>query len=287
MSDQIERPRAGKVGPHRESHEPRLKARDFLASGVTPVKGFLQWNGAGGIGEKWGMANNGQWGCCGFSLWQHANQAKLVASGGDFKTAYLTTWLPAFESLLPAYWAYGIAQGEAPPHPDFGVDNATMLAWAYKLGLIYGYAEVDDDEFDWFSQTFHGGFVGQGLDGNKASADFEASPRIPWDTMAMPDGHDTLCIITHADGSGASVTWGAVQPYTAAYRRTNWQDRWVIFDKDDPLVDHDALQAALLEAHGVVAPPTPVIPTSGPTASESFLKRVEGFVEHTFERLSA
>lgn len=285
--------RAGRVGPHRESHEPRLKASELLAPGVTPVKGYLAWNGAAGIGERWGMCNNGPdhtnppWmpdgaGDCGFAMLSHANMAKLgnLSQMGKFG-------FPMFQTALDAYWAFGIAQGEAPPHPDNGVDNANLMAWAYKLGLIYGYAEVDDDEFDWFAQEFDGGCVGMTVDPVAAGNDFEQSPRRPWDAMGAFGGHDTLVVITHADGSGALVTWGAVQPYTLAFRQQNWTDRWVIFDADDPKVDHAALQAALLEVHGVVAPPTPVIPTSGPTASESFLKRVEGFVEHTFERLSA
>jgi len=252
MTDQTT-PLAGLVGPHRESHEPRLDAMLHLAEGVTPVAGFLKWNGAEGIGERWGMADNGQWGCCGFSAWQHANMAK----GHSPADGPLTTWLPAYPSLLPAYWAYGLAMGEvgqpprSPDQPDFGVSNASMLAWALKLGLIYGYGEVTDEYHDWFAQTFDGVLVGQVLDGNVASRDFEHTPRIPWDTMATPDGHDTLTIITHPDGSGATVTWGAVQPYTAAYRQTNWTDRWVIFDKDDDKVNWTALEAALADVHGV------------------------------------
>lgn len=285
MSDQeLEVPRAGRVGPHRESHEPRLKARDFLVADVTPVKGFLEWNGCTKIGERWGMANNGQWSCCGFSMWQHANEAKLVASDGDWFTAYLTSWLPAFPQMLPAYWAYGIAQGEPGPEPDNGVDNASMFAWAYKLGLIYGYGEVDDDEFDWFAQTFHGGCHGQGLDGTIAGNDFNATPRIPWDTMNMPDGHDTLTMITHTDGSGADVTWGAVQPYTAAYRQSNWQDRWVIFDDDDPLVDHAALEAALTVVHGVDAVNTAKAARAAHKDAQRLLKRFEHDVGHVFSK---
>jgi hypothetical protein len=273
-NDLIEIPQAGRVGPHRESHESRLMAHDFLADGVTPVTGFLEWNGAAGVGEHWGMDANDLWGDCGAAATDHNNIAKT----GNPQTVG-TLGRPQFDGTLGTYWAYGLSMGwvGVPPHlpmqPDQGIDNATWLGFLYKMGIIYGYGEVEDDEFDWFAQLFDGGIVGQGLNGGIASNDFNARPRIPWDTMDQPDGHDTLTIITHADGSGACVTWGAVQPYTAAYRRTNWFDRWVIFDADDPNVDHAKLQAALIAVHGVapsVLPPATPTPlpapaTAGPT----------------------
>jgi hypothetical protein len=276
MSDKIVAT-AGKVGPHRESHEPRLKAHDFLIDGVVPVKGFLEWNGTAGIGERWGMLGNDVFGDCGPAATSHNNMAKAgnPAIGGDLGR-------PKFNGVEGTYFAYGIAQGEPGPQPDQGVDNATWLAFLYKEGIIYGYGEVDDDEFDWFAQLFDGGIVGQGLDGTIASNDFNASPRIPWDTMDMSDGHDTLTIITHTDGSGALVTWGAVQPYTAAYRQTNWQDRWVIFDTDDPNVDHAKLQAALQAIHGTV---TPI--TASPVVTESFLEEILDKVRSEFKGIEA
>jgi hypothetical protein len=268
MSDEIV---AGRVGPHKESHEPRLKARDFLV-GVTPVQGFLEWDGTKGIGERWGMLGNDVFGDCGPAATSHNNMAKAgnPSIGGDLGR-------PKFNGVEGTYFAYGIAQGEPGPEPDEGVDNATWLGFLYKEGIIYGYGEVDDEEFDWFAQLFDGAIVGQGLDGQIASNDFNASPRIPWDTMDQPDGHDTLTIITHADGSGALVTWGAVQPYTAAYRRTNWQDRWVIFDADDPNIDHAKLQAALADVHGTVTP------TASTPAKESFLEEVLDKVRAEFK----
>lgn len=251
--------RAGRVGPHRESHEPRLQAHEFLAAGMRPIKGFIEWNGTHNI-VNWGMADNARWGCCGFAAWLHYNMAKLVAAGKVVVGTELTTWAPNFHALLPAYWGYGLYKGEVgqppdqPDQPDQGVDNASMLGWAYKLGFIKGYGEVHDDVFDWFVQTFNGGLIGQALDGPVAQQDFEATPRIPWDTMAKQDGHDTLVIVTHADGSGVEVTWGGLQPYTLGYRLTNWTDRWTIFDEDDPAVNWPLLKEALDEIHGKVTP---------------------------------
>jgi hypothetical protein len=275
--------RAGRVGPHRESHEPRLLAHTLLAPGVTPVSGFLDWNGAGGIGEQWGMDGNDIWGDCGAAMTDHAEMAEasnphLVGQLGR----------PHFDGTLGTYWAYGIAMGEVgqppdPPNkPDFGVDNASWFGFLYKLGIIKGYGEVEDEVADWFAQTFKGLCVGQGLDGTIASNDFNASPRIPWDTMDQPDGHDTLTIITHSDGSGACVTWASVQPYTAAYRQTNWQDRWVIFTADDPNVNWPLLQEALTEIHGEVTE------ESIQAERESLWKKIEDVlknIEHEVESI--
>jgi hypothetical protein len=268
---------AGKVGPHRESHEPRLNGLELLADGVTPVQGFVKWSGVQPIGEKWGMASNAQFGCCGFSAWQHYNDAKAAASANAlWRQIGLRSWAPHFASLLPAYFAYGIAQGEPGPRPDDGVDNATMLAWAYKLGLIDGYFEVPKGYEDWFAMTFHGAIVGQALDGTTAIADFDAVPRRPWDAMGKTDGHDTLLIEGDGQGGGAEVTWGGVQPFTPAYRQTNWTDVWVIVDRDDPNVDQTALKAILTELHGVVS--------STPDVAENTSDLLDK-IEHAIEKV--
>lgn len=266
MSDPIELQVAGRVGPHRESHEPRLQGLDFLADGVTPVQGFFKFDLTHGQTQL-GMACNGDLGCCGFSADQHLNALKALAAGdANWMQISLLTFCPQFKSLEPAYFAYGIAQGEPGPRPDEGVDNATMLAWLYKLGLIDGYMEVPKGYEDWFAMTFNGALVGQGLDGPTAIADFNANPRRPWNTMPMPDGHDTVLAIGDGEGGGSEITWGGVQPFTPGYRQTNWQDCWVIIDKDDTIVNFVALKAILTEMHGVVesAPESPT-----PEASES------------------
>lgn len=272
---------AGRVGPHRESHEPRLMALDFLSPGVTPVSGYLKWSAIQPIGSKWGMAFNARLGCCGMSMWQHYNMAKAAANGEPFLNCWQTTWLPAFPGLEPAYWAYGIAQGEPGPHPDQGVSNATLFAWAYKLGLINGYLEVPIEYADWFGQTFHGVAIGQVLDANEAIACFDASPRRPWTAMAKTDGHDTLGASGDGEGGGTEITWGGVQPYDVTYRETNWTDTWVIVDKEDPNVDQAALDAVLTEMHGVVGP------QEAQSRREGLLGRIEGYVEEEFARLSA
>jgi hypothetical protein len=256
MSDVIdeETGQAGRVGPHRESHEERLNGLTFLAEGVTPVQGFIKWSGVQPIGNAWGMAYNARLGCCGFSGCQHYNMAIAVANGEDWKDCYKTTWAPNYPNLPDAYYAYGIAQGEPGPHPDEGVDNATMLAWMYKLGMIDGYLEVPKGYEDWFAMTFHGALIGQNLDATIAINDFNANPRIPWDTMGITDGHDTLLIAGDGEGGGDEITWGGVQPFTPGYRQNNWTDCWVIIDKEDPNVNQAALAQILTEMHGVVNP---------------------------------
>lgn len=275
---------AGRVGPHRESHEPRLKAEMF--SNITPVTGYLEWDGTTGIGAEWGMDSNDNFGDCGAAATDHYNMAKVQ----DY-AQYGQLGMPQYEGTLGTYGAYGIAQGETPlvpspvgPIPDQGVDNATWLAFLYKKGIIDGYAEVDDNVLDWFTQTFRGVILGLVIDGNQAISDFDANPKVPWDAMGQSDGHDTLGIITHADGSGSLVTWGGVQPYTLAFRQTNITDRWVIFDHDDPNVNWTELQSALDEVHGVVTPPVPPTPQETP---ENIFERIEKYVAREFERLSA
>jgi hypothetical protein len=251
--------RAGRVGPFRESHEPRLNALTLIADGVTPVVGFLEYDGRKGIGNNdWGMDNNGPdptnppfmpdgAGDCGFAAKDHYDVAKM----GD-KTLAGLSFSPLYPTLLDAYWAYGISQGEQGPHPDLGVDNANFLAWLYKTGQIKGYAEVPIEYLDWFASHFTGVLLGLAIDGQVASNDFNMFPRHPWDAMAKIDGHDVLGIVTHADGTGALVTWGGLISYTLAFRQTNITDVWVIFDQNDPFVNDAALIAALNAIHGVV-----------------------------------
>ena len=100
--------------------------------------------------------------------------------------------------------------------------------------------------------------MGLVIEGPVAIADFNATPRKPWDQMGFTDGHDTLGIQTHADGSGTLVTWGGLQPYTADFRAKHFQDAWVIFDSDDSFVDWVALEAALTEVHGPHTNPVPI-----------------------------
>ena len=286
-------PKAGRVGPHRKSSEPRLDATLFLAPGVTPMAGYLEWDGSSGITD-WGMDYNDRWGCCGFAGLDHINVAKSgnVALIGQFAA-------PKFATLINAYWQYGLDQGEVgqppntPDEPDQGVDNATVLAWAFKNGLIYGYGQVPLDHLDWYAQTGRAVLVGLTVDGQLASQCFEAVPRQPWDAMPdAQDGHDTAVVVTHADGSGALVTWGGLQPYTLAFRETNFQDAWIIYDEADPLVDHDALQAALADVHGIIAPPVePVQPgtdnsTALPAAADGLLHKIKADVDEALHEVT-
>lgn len=267
MSDEL----AGKVGPHRESHEPRLDATKFSLGAVS---GFLTWNGTQGIGEHWNMLHNDVYGDCGPAATNHgdmakANDPKLAGELGK----------PTFDGVLGTYWAYGRAQGESGQHPDQGVDNASWLGFLYKHGIIYGYGEVPLDSLDWFAQQAKGAIVGLVIDGNQAISDFNQSPKVPW--AAMPnasDGHDTLLIITNGDGSGSLVTWGGVQPFTPEFR-AQITDAWIIYDKDDPNVDHAALLAALADVHGTVESPT--TESEGIVSDiENEVHKVEGEIEH-------
>lgn len=242
---------SGRVGPHRESHEPRLDATKFLSM---PSSGFVEWDGTVGIGENFGMDFNDEFGDCGAAATDHYNMAKV-----QNYDLYGQLGMPKYEGTLGTYGAYGVSMGFTPlvpspvgPIPDNGVDNSSWLGFLYKQGIIKGYGEVPLTSLDQFAPVGHGVILGLMIDPLVSQQDFDDFPRKPWDEMAPVDGHDTLLIQTHADGSGALVTWGSVQPFTLKFRQNNITDAWIIFDEDDPNVDWAALQSALDEIHGVL-----------------------------------
>jgi hypothetical protein len=219
----------------------------FLADGVVPATGPIKWDATHGVKKnKWGMDDNAELGCCGFAMWDHYNVAKT----GNTKLIG-KSFLPNYLTLKAAYYAYGISQGEPPPHPDFGVSNATMFAWAYKLGLIDGYGEVPLNSIDYFGMTFNGVGFGTVIDGDVANNDFNSIPRLPWDKMAKKDGHDILGVAGDGLGGNTAVTWGSTTLLTPKFVQFNITDAWVMFDKDDPAVNWPKLQSALDTVHGV------------------------------------
>ena len=220
------------------------------------------------------MLGNDVYGDCGPAATNHYDMAKASKPqlAGQLGR-------PKFTGVLGCYFAYGIAMGEPGPKPDNGVDNKTWLGWLYEQGIIYGYGEVPLEYLDWFAQTARGALIGLVIDGNEAISDFQQSPKVPWGAMpGAQDGHDTLLIITNGDGSGGLVTWGGVQPFTSDFRN-QITDAWIIYDKDDPSVDHAALQQALEDVHGVVVQ-TPV-----ETPSKGFWRYVERYVEEEVEKV--
>jgi len=251
----------------RESHEPRLDVRRFLGTPTGAV--YVAWDGTNGIVD-WDMDNNGPdptnppyypngLGNCGWAAPDHGNMAKAnnAALHGTFGT-------PKYNPGLNTYFAYGVSQGEQgqPPAPadcpDGGVDNASWLGFLYKQGIIYGYGEVPVSLMDNYAPAAHGLLIGQNLP-DSAESDFETHPPIPWGSPGeVPDNqedHDTWYILGHEDGSGELITWGGLQPFTVSYRENFITDAWIIFDADDPNVDHVALQDALAAVHGVDTPP--------------------------------
>jgi hypothetical protein len=259
---------AGKVGPHRESHEPRLDARLFLPDELQPVSGYLEWDGIGTVGEDWGMDGNDVWGDCGPASVDHYDIAKaqnpaLVGSLGR----------PKYDGTLGTYWAIGLANGEVgtppnpPDEPDEGVNNANMLGLLYKWGIIYGYGEVPLDQLDWFASQARGAVIGLNVNSNQVINDFNAQPKIPWGTQNdVNAGHDVLLIKTTTSGGGRVITWGAQQPFSVEFRPFI-TDAWIIYDKDDPNVDHTKLLAALADVHGTVTSPSSdaPAPAAGPS----------------------
>lgn len=263
----------GLIGPHKESHEPSLLADLFInlwkvldpdkhPTSPAPTTGYADWDGTHGILE-WGMDCNGPdsnnppaypngLGDCGAAATDHGNMAK---SGNA--QLYNQLGQPKFAGTVPTYFAYGQAMGEIgqPPapasEPDFGVANNTWLNFLWTSGIIDGYVEVPLDKLDLYAPIAGGLLIGIQLY-DTAQADFQN--HIAWGSNnEQPDpqlGHDTWLIKTGADGGGALITWGAVQPFTLNFRQHNITDAWLITDKDDPTVDHDALTAAIQALHG-------------------------------------
>jgi len=261
--------KAGKRGGLRESHEPLL---DITLFDDGAVETFAKWNCTFGRTD-WGMDNNGPdptnppafeegLGDCGFAGVDHGAVAALGLQPGQF----FTKWFP---SLVAAYFAYGVAQGEVgqppaqPDQPDQGVDNKTLLGWLYKLGIIKGYAEVPLKLVDHYGPQFFGLLIGQRLDDDCEQL-FEADPKIAWGSQnESPDpqeGHDTWLIAGDGQGGGLEVTWGGLQPFVKEYRERNWTDAWAIWFTGEPPA---ALQKALHALHGVGETETPETATEG------------------------
>jgi hypothetical protein len=242
------------------------------------------WDGTSGITD-WGMDGNDQWSCCGGSATDHGNMAKV---GNVSQLDQLGR--PKFAGTLPTYWAYGLAMGETgtPPHdpsqPDQGVDNRTWLGFLFENEIIDGYGEIPVDQIGRYAAQGVGVLLGVSLSDN-AEQEFEAVPPIPWgsagDTPDPNEGHDVWLIKYHpADGSGAVITWGKVQPFDPAFHG-NIRDAWVIFDEEDAdRVGYNwpAIQTVLTEIHGTSRATT--LPTPPETAAADLASPiVPGFFE--------
>ncbi|MHB2029846.1 MAG: hypothetical protein ACYCPT_13690 [Acidimicrobiales bacterium] len=151
MSDQNTPPirQAGLRGLREESHAPEgLKLHNLRKAGapaLTPLPASADVSG--GI-VNWGMLGNGPdpqnppWfpngaGDCGFAMWEHLRMAKAAVSTKIEGSTSVTTYVPGFRPphtlyTLEQYVAYGLAQGEPGPYPDFGVSNLSMLTWLYQ-----------------------------------------------------------------------------------------------------------------------------------------------------------
>ena len=175
MTDRI----AGRVGPHRESHEPTLDVRNFSPY-LPDTTG--EWQVGASITD-WLMLGNDQYGDCGAAATDHA----FIAQDGVVSDRLGT---PKYPGTLATYFAYGVAQGEPGPTPDQGVDNATWLAWLYKSGIIKGYAEVPVSHINHYAKVFAGALLGLYFDASQAIAQFNEDTA--WTAMPRRDGHDVL-----------------------------------------------------------------------------------------------
>lgn len=180
-----------------------------------------------------GMLGNDQDSNCGPCAFEHTRMLKAllsVASGAPtFEPGFVAPTTANTESW---YWAYGIAQGEAGPQPDQGVDNATMLEYLFEVTSgkvptpagddfqLWAYCELDPTDINELKcgvVDFGAVLTGQCLP-DSAESDFEADPQIPWtidagDPADPHEGHDTAFAKYDAT-LGWTVTWGGLQPFT-------------------------------------------------------------------------
>ena len=279
----------GKVGYARESHQSSL----LLSLFHTPAPANLPWDGSHGL-SAWGMDGNDQWGCCGAAATDHGNMAKA----GD--AALLNTLgNPLYAGTLPTYWAYGVAQGETgqppnpPSEPDYGVENNTWCAFLYAHGLIDGYGEVPLDDLRAYAVQFNGLLLACQLSSNAQQQFVEGTAwGQPGDSPNPALGHDVWLIQLNQDGSGAVITWGRIQQVTAAFLKDYGTDAWAFVDKDDPAVDHAALDAALQALNGNVRPagpppvpqPVPALPTNPLDAAVAEIEKILADLEASIGR---
>lgn len=232
----------GVLGPYvKESHAPSLLAHMYVnLDEVLPL--YVEWDGTHGITD-WGMDLNDRLGCCGWAAPDHGN----IAKSGDISkigTFGAPKWVPG----IGAYFAFGTSQGEPGAQPDYGVSNQPWLQFLWENGIIDGYVEVPLNQLDKYAAYGSGLLAGVQLDGQ---AQNQFANHQPWDGPPNPQlGHDVWLIKTHTDGSGAVITWGAVQDFTLNFRKNNITDLWLITDKDDPQVNNTALQTALQALSG-------------------------------------
>jgi hypothetical protein len=286
---------AGLRGLIRESHAPdALQLHNLALPGTTPTPPPATADLGHGI-SNWNMLGNGPdphnipcypqgAGCCGPAMTEHARIAKAALGAGDgsgvFDPGFRPPHTPYTQEL---YKAFGLAQGEPGPCPDYGVDNLTWFTWLYEQNQktpgidVVAFAEValDPDHIPagWTVAdvihnamvNFRGACVAVTLN-KDAEAQFERLE--PWSVAANdpadPDlGHDILLLgygapptgldpgYTYTNADSAMdwfITWGAWQGATVAWDSACITDVWVIMTREDAEAagyDFDAAIAAI------------------------------------------
>ena len=267
---------AGKLGRKPARHVPELELERFRtqARADVPASGDV----SRGI-TSWLMLGNDQYGDCGPAATEHFRMSKGLYSGDETPTEAETVAL---------YFDYGIAQGEPPPQPDEGVENATWLAWLFAESQSaklagddideFAYAEVNISSVDNINSAmleFNGVLCGVNL----TDYDEQDFPNVPWGTQTpvQPNpqlGHDIVKVRFGQSGPAGDtyVTWGALQQATTGWSSACIDEAWVIVTREDAEnagIDFDALLAECTAlGGGQVVPtpaPTPPAPTPTPT----------------------
>ena len=264
-------------------------AHDYLALPVLPPTYPIDVTG--GV-TNWGMLGNDQYGDCGEAGIRHVEMSTALAAGQSLPVV-------TSQEAVNEYLRYTGGQ-------DTGVNLADFLLWLYHQGRIKAFAPVDHKnaaQVDSLLNEFHGLYVGVNLT-NDAQQLFGTGS--PW-TVAngeLPNPSEGHCIVkVKANGSmDGWVTWGAVQPSTAAWSSLCVEEVWLVVTTQEQLAKFTPDLLADIQAlggtGGVPAPapqptPTPVptpkpVPTPTPTPSPApgAAQRIEALAAEAITAIS-
>jgi hypothetical protein len=138
----------GKLGrrPETTPHPEILLSRFALREKEDLAPLPLAYDVSGGM-SAYGMLGNDKYGDCVPAATEHVRMVQALIHMANNQPVYEDTFLlPNTKYTEALYFAYGIAQGEPGPKPDYGCDTYNWLLWLYQLGVIEGFAQVVDTE---------------------------------------------------------------------------------------------------------------------------------------------
>lgn len=262
---------AGRRGVRSVTHRPELYLERFRNPlDPPPPEGDV----TKGL-TAYGMDGNDRYGDCGVAGTDHGRMVKaLVSLDADGNPV----WQPGFapwgtDGCLSRYFAYGIAQGEPGPEPDYGVDNTNWLTWCLAEDVAEKGADGDDlvafmeidvsspgaaDRIHAAMLEYDGVLVAVSLTDD---AEQLFSAHQPWSLAGgeQPDpneGHD-IYLVKYGPSGDCFVTWGALQWATVDWDSACIMQAHVFLTRADAErtgVDFDTLVQTILGDGGQAVP---------------------------------